>query len=68
MHHRLQPKTTAPALYSLNWLATIMTYVVNPDRICESFKYKHISEFVVVVVKNTYRDRQRQYDVQYTYV
>ncbi len=68
MHHRLQPKTTAPALYSLNGLVTIMTYRVNPTRIGGSFKYKHISEFVVMMVGNTYREMQRQYDVQYTYV
>ncbi len=43
-----------------------MTYCVNPTRIWESFKYKRISEFVVMMVKNTYSDMQRQYDVQYT--
>jgi len=59
-------KWKAPALYSLNGLATIMTYCVNPTRIWESFKYKRISEFVVMMVKNTYSDMQRQYDVQYT--
>ncbi len=68
MHHRLHPKTTVPALYSLHGLATIMTYHLDPARFCGSFKYKHISEFVVVMVKNTYKGTQRQYDVQYTYV